>query len=92
MEGCTQARNRPDGVKGCSPLISSFHIIPRQPCPDHLLLLKVIRIPGSAKIVLATGGTPYVYGRELGVARGANAMMQQDAKGLVAQVAIAGNR
>jgi hypothetical protein len=54
---------------------------------DHRLPLKVIRIPGGAKIVLATGESLYVYGREPEVARAANAMTRQQSEELAAEVA-----
>ena len=55
--------------------------------PDQRFPLKVIRIPGGAKIILATGEVLYVYGREPEVARAANAMTRQQAEELAAEVA-----
>ena len=54
---------------------------------DNRLPLKVIRIPGGAKIDLATGESIYVYGRDPEVARSANAMTRQQAEELAADVA-----
>lgn len=55
--------------------------------PNHRLPLKVIRIPGGAKIDLATGGSLYIYGRDPEVARSANAMTRQQAEELAADMA-----